>query len=137
MAATAPNDPPLYAHGTRADLRPGDLIEAGRASNYGARRPASWVYFAATLEAAVWGAELARGEGRARVYLVEPTGPIEDDPNLTDARFPGNPTRSYRSREPCASWPRFRAGQATPPRTSSGCAMPSPASRRGVIEAID
>ena len=100
MAATAPNDPPLYAHGTRADLRPGDLIEAGRASNYGARRPASWVYFAATLEAAVWGAELARGEGRARVYLVEPTGPIEDDPNLTDARFPGNPTRSYRSREP-------------------------------------
>lgn len=92
--------PGPYYHGTRADLRPGDLIAPGYRSNYGARRPASWVYMAATLEAAVWGAELAAGDGRERIYVVEPTGPIEDDPNLTDKKFPGNPTRSYRSREP-------------------------------------
>ena len=90
---------PLY-HGTKADLRVGDLIGAGYASNYGARKTAAFVYFAATLEAATWGAELARGEGRGRIYIVEPTGPYEDDPNLTDKRFPGNPTKSYRTRDP-------------------------------------
>ncbi|MBB4840694.1 rifampin ADP-ribosylating transferase [Sphingomonas kyeonggiensis] len=90
----------IYYHGTRADLRPGDLIAAGYASNYGARKQASWVYFAGTLEAAVWGAELAQGEGRARIYMVEPTGAFVDDPNLTDKKFPGNPTLSYRSHEP-------------------------------------
>ena len=58
------------------------------------------IYFTATLDAAVWGAELARGEGTARIYIVEPTGPFEDDPNLTNKRFPGNPTKSYRTREP-------------------------------------
>ncbi len=87
-------------HGTKADLRPGDLIEAGRRSNYGARRPAACVYVTATLDAAIWGAELAAGDGRARIYTVEPTGPYEDDPNLTDKKFPGNPTRSYRTRDP-------------------------------------
>ena len=61
---------------------------------------ANHVYFSATLDAATWGAELARGEGRGRIYVVEPTGPFTDDPNLTDKRFPGNPTKSYRSREP-------------------------------------
>jgi rifampin ADP-ribosylating transferase len=91
---------PRYLHGTKADLRPGDLIEAGRTSNYGSRRGAAFVYLTATLDAATWGAELAVGDGRGRIYLVEPTGPIEDDPNLTDKRFPGNPTRSYRTREP-------------------------------------
>lgn len=89
-----------HFHGTRADLQVGDLIEAGRSSNYGAGKTASWVYLAGTLEAAVWGAELAQGEGRERIYVVEPTGPIVDDPNLTDQKFPGNPTLSYRSREP-------------------------------------
>lgn len=89
-----------YYHGTRADLKPGDLIEAGYASNYGSRRKANHVYLTATLDAAVWGAELADGQGVGRIYLVEPTGPIEDDPNLTDKRFPGNPTKSYRSRDP-------------------------------------
>ncbi|MEZ4390996.1 MAG: NAD(+)--rifampin ADP-ribosyltransferase [Polyangiales bacterium] len=89
----------LY-HGTRADLRPGDLIAPGYASNYGARKKANHVYLTATLDAATWGAELAVGEGPGRIYLVEPTGPIEDDPNLTDKKFPGNPTRSYRSRDP-------------------------------------
>ncbi|MGD2043035.1 MAG: NAD(+)--rifampin ADP-ribosyltransferase [Acidimicrobiia bacterium] len=89
----------LY-HGTRADLEVGDLVDVGRVSNFGSRRKANNVYFAATLEAAIWGAELAQGEGRERIYIVEPTGPFEDDPNLTDKKFPGNPTRSYRSRDP-------------------------------------
>ncbi|MFS2002385.1 NAD(+)--rifampin ADP-ribosyltransferase [Duganella sp. CT11-25] len=89
----------LY-HGTRADLKPGDLIAPGYASNYGTRRKANHVYLSATLEAATWGAELAVGEGPGRIYIIEPTGPIMDDPNLTDKKFPGNPTKSYRSREP-------------------------------------
>jgi hypothetical protein len=91
------DDTTIYYHGTRADLRTGDHIEGGFASNFRAQK-LSWVYFAATMEAAIWGAELARGDGRGRVYIVEPTGPFEDDPNLTDKKFPGNPTRSYRSR---------------------------------------
>ena len=89
-----------FYHGTRIDLKPGDLIGPGYASNYGRRKKANHVYFSATLEAAVWGAELALGEGPGRIYLVEPTGPFVDDPNLTDKKFPGNPTKSYRSREP-------------------------------------
>jgi hypothetical protein len=93
-------DFPTYYHGTRADLMAGDLIEPGYVSNYGSRRKANFVYLSATLEAAIWGAELAAGTGPGRVYTVEPTGPIEDDPNLTNKRFPGNPTRSYRSRSP-------------------------------------
>lgn len=89
-----------FLHGTKADLKPGDLLEPGRSSNYGSRDTAAFVYFTATLDAATWGAELAVGEGRGRIYVVEPTGPFEDDPNLTDKKFPGNPTRSYRSRAP-------------------------------------
>lgn len=93
-------DTQTYYHGTKADLQLGDLIEPGYASNYGKRKPAAFVYLTATLDAAIWGAELAMGEGRGRIYLVEPTGPMEDDPNLTDKRFPGNPTKSYRCRQP-------------------------------------
>jgi len=89
-----------FYHGTKANLKPGDLIEAGFNSNYGSRKKASFVYLTATLEAATWGAELALGEGSGRIYIVEPTGPIEDDPNLTDKKFPGNPTKSYRTRNP-------------------------------------
>jgi Rifampin ADP-ribosyl transferase len=89
-----------YFHGTRADLKPGDLIEPGYQSNFGSRRTANHVYLTATLDAATWGAELAAGDGRGRIYIVEPTGSIEDDPNLTDKKFPGNPTKSYRSRDP-------------------------------------
>lgn len=89
-----------YFHGTKADLKPGDLIEAGRSSNYGTRKKATFVYLTATLDAATWGAELAIGDGPGRIYIVEPTGPIEDDPNLTNKRFPGNPTKSYRTRDP-------------------------------------
>lgn len=89
-----------YYHGTKAELKPGDLIGPGYNSNYGKRKKAGWIYLTATLNAATWGAELAVGEGRGRIYIVEPTGPIEDDPNLTDRKYPGNPTKSYRSRDP-------------------------------------
>ncbi|MER8959001.1 NAD(+)--rifampin ADP-ribosyltransferase [Mesorhizobium sp. M0701] len=97
---TASDKPRQFYHGTRADLKPGDLIEAGYSSNYGARKQAAWVNLTGTLDAAIWGAELAAGDGRERIYIVEPTGPIMDDPNLTDKKFPGNPTQSYRTREP-------------------------------------
>ncbi|MEZ4806382.1 MAG: NAD(+)--rifampin ADP-ribosyltransferase [Flavobacteriales bacterium] len=86
-----------FYHGTKADLKEGELIASGYASNYGQRNRAKYVYFSATLDAATWGAELAVGEGRGRIYIVEPTGPYEDDPNLTDKKLPGNPTRSYRT----------------------------------------
>ncbi len=89
-----------FYHGTKANLKPGDLIEPGYNSNYGKRKHASFVYLTATLDAAIWGAELALGEESGRIYIVEPTGPIEDDPNLTDKKFPGNPTKSYRSKAP-------------------------------------
>jgi len=87
-----------FYHGTKADLKVGDLIYPGYSSNYS--RKLSWVYFSATVFAATWGADLAKGEGRGRIYVIEPTGPFFDDPNLTDKKFPGNPTKSYRSREP-------------------------------------
>jgi hypothetical protein len=89
----------LY-HGTKADLKQGDLIAPGFNSNYGKRKAASYVYLTATLDAAIWGAELASGDEPGRIYIVEPTGPFEDDPNLTDKKFPGNPTKSYRSLHP-------------------------------------
>lgn len=89
-----------FYHGTKAILKQGDLIEPGFTSNYGMRKKASYVYLTATLDAAIWGAELALGEGPGRIYIVEPTGPIEDDPNLTDKKYPGNPTKSYRTQNP-------------------------------------
>lgn len=88
-----------FYHGTRADLALGDLISPGFGSNF-ADRALSHIYFSASLEAATWGAELAKGDGRGRIYVVEPTGAYEDDPNLTDRKFPGNRTASYRSRDP-------------------------------------
>ena len=97
---SAADDPGPFFHGTKADLRPGDALEAGRPSNFGARATAGFVYVTATLDAATWGAELAVGDGPGRIYRVEPTGPIEDDPNLTNTRFAGNPTRSYRTTDP-------------------------------------
>ncbi|NOT73750.1 MAG: NAD(+)--rifampin ADP-ribosyltransferase [Cyclobacteriaceae bacterium] len=89
-----------YFHGTKSDLKVGHLIEPGFNSNYGKRKNAKYIFLTATLDAAIWGAELAFGEGRQRIYLVEPTGPIEDDPDLTDKKFPGNPSKSYRSTHP-------------------------------------
>jgi rifampin ADP-ribosylating transferase len=100
MTETDKAVPAILYHGTRADLKAGDLIEPGFSSNYGERKKGAWVYLTGTLDAAVWGAELAMGAGSGRIYVVEPTGPIKDDPNLTDKKFPGNPTLSYRSREP-------------------------------------
>jgi rifampin ADP-ribosylating transferase len=94
---------PFY-HGTKTRFQPGDLLIPGHASNFEEGRVSNNVYFSATLEAAIWGAELATAlggaAGRGHVYLVEPTGTFEDDPNLTNKRFPGNPTRSYRTRAP-------------------------------------
>ncbi|HXJ87663.1 MAG TPA: NAD(+)--rifampin ADP-ribosyltransferase [Candidatus Binatia bacterium] len=89
-----------FFHGTKANLKHGDLIKPGYNSNYGKRAMAAYVYLSGTLNAAIWGAELAFGEEPGRIYVVEATGPIEDDPNLTDKKYPGNPTLSYRSRAP-------------------------------------
>lgn len=89
-----------FFHGTRAELRAGDLLTPGQRSNYGSRRQAKHIYMTALPDGAPLAAELARGEGPGRVYRVEPLGSIEDDPNVTDKRFPGNPTRSYRTTEP-------------------------------------
>lgn len=90
-----------YFHGTKADLSIGDLIVPGYRSNFGPGKHARYIFLTGTLDAAIWGAELATGEGRERIYLVEATGPIENDPDLTDRKFPGNPTMSYRSGSPC------------------------------------
>jgi hypothetical protein len=88
-----------FYHGTKAELSVGDLIRPGYGSNF-VERGLKHIYFTATLDAATWGAELAKGEARGRIYIVEPTGRFDDDPNLTDKKFPGNITASYRSTEP-------------------------------------
>ena len=89
-----------YLHGTKADLAVGDLLVPGRESNFEAGRIMNHIYVTQTLDAAVWGAEFAQGDGPGRIYIVEPLGELEDDPNVTDKKLPGNPTRSYRSTEP-------------------------------------
>jgi len=104
-----------YFHGTKADLKPGDFINIGINSNFGQRNKAKYIYLTATIDAAVWGAELALGEGKERIYLVEPTGAIEDDPNLTDKKFPGNPTMSYRSKHPFKVVGELAIWQSHPP----------------------
>src|SRR3954447_4827210 len=90
----------VYLHGTKADLAVGDLLVPGRGSNFEAGRVMNYVYFTATLDAAVWGAELGGGDGPGRIYIAEPWGTLEDDPMVFDKKFPGNPTQSSRSREP-------------------------------------
>ena len=89
-----------YFHGTKADLKIGDFLQPGYSSNYEDDRVAQYVYFTGTLDAAIWGAELAKGDTKERIYIVEPTGEFEDDPNVTDKKFKGNPTKSYRTRYP-------------------------------------
>lgn len=96
----APTTTGPFCHGTRADLKAGDPIGPGYAPNDGQRKPAAFVDFAAKLEAAIWGAEFALGDQPGRIDSVEPTDPFEDDPNLTDKKFPGNPTLSHRTRDP-------------------------------------
>jgi rifampin ADP-ribosylating transferase len=90
---------PFY-HGTRADLQVGDLLTAGGSSNYKPDLKMNHIYFTALVNGAGLAAELAKGESRERVYIVEPTGSFENDPNVTDKKFPGNPTRSFRSQAP-------------------------------------
>ncbi len=135
----ATNDPnaPRYYHGTKADLKPGDLIAPGYRSNYGARKKAAYVYLTATLDAATWGAELAVGEGRGRIYIVEPTGPIEDDPNLTDKKYPGNPTKSYRTRDPLRVTGEVTDWQGHPPEQLQAMRDHLEELKRQGIEAIE
>lgn len=90
---------PFY-HGTRADLKVGELLTPGAISNYDSKVTMNHIYFTALVNGAGLAAALAKGEGRERVYIVEPTGNFENDPNVTDKKFPGNPTRSYRSTSP-------------------------------------
>lgn len=90
----------VYLHGTKAQLAPGEVLSPAQPSNYREDAPLRHVYVTETLHAAAWGAQLARGDGEPRIYVVEPTGVVEDDPNVTDKRLPGNPTRSYRTLEP-------------------------------------
>lgn len=100
-----------FFHGTKAGLQIGDLLEPQFLSNY-QEKNSNHIYFTATLNAAKWGAELARSNAKERIYIVEPLGDFESDPNVTDKKFPGNPTRSYRSKSPLkivaelASWER-------------------------------
>ncbi len=110
-----------FFHGTRVAFEPGDLVVVGHPSNYHEGRVANHVYFAALLEPAVWAAELATAfagsSEPSRIYVVEPTGPFEDDPNVTGKRFPGNVTQSYRTRHPMrvvdevATWDAHTRGQ--------------------------
>lgn len=93
------DDGPFF-HGTKADLRVGDLLSAGFRSNYRPEIVMNHIYFTAVRDGAGLAAELAPGDADPRVYLVEPTGAFENDPNVTDKKFPGNPTRSYRSTAP-------------------------------------
>ena len=90
----------VYLHGTKADLAVGEMLVPGRESNFEQGRVMNYVYFTATLDAATWGAELAAGPGRGRIHIVEPSGEFEEDPNVRNKRFSGNPTQSFRSREP-------------------------------------
>jgi hypothetical protein len=95
-----PTDKGPFYHGTKADLHVGDLLTPGGSSNYKADLKMNHIYFTALVNGAGLAAALANGDGRERVYIIEPTGSFENDPNVTDKKFPGNPTRSYRSQRP-------------------------------------
>ena len=111
----------IFYHGTKADLKPGDLLAPGFGSNF-AERALKHIYFSATLEAATWGAELAQGDAPGQISIVEPTGKFEDDPNLTRQEIPRVRPRSYRSSEPLACSGRSRTGKATRRSNSRKCA---------------
>lgn len=98
MEPLHPNFIQSYFHGTKASLSVGELVAPGNDANYGERK-AKFVYASSNLNVAIWGAELAVGDGPGRIYVVEPVGTVENDPNLTDKKFPGNPTNSFRARE--------------------------------------
>lgn len=132
-----PDDPGPFFHGTKADLAVGDRLTPGQTSNFGAGATATFVYLTATLDAATWGAELAQGEGRGRIYVVEPTGPFENDPNLTDTRFPGNPTRSYRTRDPLVVVGEVEGWEGHPPEVLQGMLDHLAELKRQGVEAIN
>jgi rifampin ADP-ribosylating transferase len=134
--ATVDDHGPFF-HGTKAQLAPGDLLAPGFTSNYGSHRSANHIYLTATMDAAVWGAELAVGEGAGRIYRVEPTGPIENDPNLTDKRFPGNPTRSCRTKQPVRVVAEVSGWQGHPPEVLQQMRDHLAELKRQGIEAID
>ena len=98
--AVDPDDKGPFYHGTRADLQVGDVLTPGGNSNYQSDLVMNHIYFTALVNGAGLAAALAKGDGRERVYIVEPTGSFEHDPNVTNKKFPGNPTRSYRSQSP-------------------------------------
>jgi len=127
---------PLY-HGTKAALAPGDLIEPGFASNYGQSVIANFVYVTAFLDGAVLAAEMATGDGAPHVYVVQPTGSIDDDPNLTDQKFPGNPTRSYRTRAPLRVTSEVTGWQPHSPEMLAKRRASMDAARQAGIEAIN
>lgn len=134
--AAALDEGPFY-HGTKANLRVGDLLEPGFRSNYGEQKRANFLYFTATMDAAVWGAELAVGDHPGRIYQVEPTGTFENDPNLTDKRFPGNPTRSYRTREPLRVVGEVTSWQGHPPEVLQHMLDHLAELKRNGVEAIN
>jgi rifampin ADP-ribosylating transferase len=127
----------LY-HGTKGDLKEGDLIGPGYSPNFGnLDRATTYVYLTGTLDAAIWGAELALGEGPGRIYIVEPTGPIADDPNLTDKKYPGNPTKSYRSRDPLRVTGEVMPWQGHPPEALKTMKDGVERAKREGVEPID
>jgi hypothetical protein len=130
-------DPGPFYHGSKAELKPDDLLQPGYRSNFGERRKANYIYLTATLDAATWGAELAVGEGPGRIYQVEATGPIEDDPNLTDKRFPGNPTRSYRTLHPLRVIGEISGWEPHPPEVLQGMRNRLEELKRLGVEAIN
>lgn len=127
----------VLLHGTKAALAAGDLLEAGHWSSFGRGHAATFVYVTATLDAAVWGAELAGGDGPSHIYVVEPTGDLEDDPNVTDAKFPGNPTRSYRTREPVRVMAEVLDWTGHPPEQVRAMRERLEELRQAGVEAID
>jgi rifampin ADP-ribosylating transferase len=115
-------DAGVYLHGTKADLAVGELLVPGRESNFEEGRVMNYVYFTATLDAATWGAELAAGAGRGRIYIVDPSGEFEDDPNVTNKRFPGIRRNPSAPASRCASSASSSTGSVTPRRSCRPCA---------------
>lgn len=112
-----PSDRGPFYHGTKAGLQVGGLLTPGGMSNYKAELVMNHIYFTALVNGAGLAAALAKGDGHERVYIVEPTGSFENDPNVTDKKFPGNPTRSYRTKAPLkivgevTDWVRITPGE--------------------------
>ncbi len=130
-----------FFHGTKTDFATGDELVAGCGSNYHEGRVANHVYFAALLEPAIWGAELAvalgGATGREHIYIVEPTGPFEDDPNVTNKRFPGNVTQSFRTRHPMRIVNEVERWEGHPPEIVQGMLNNIAKLRAGGLDVIE